>query len=805
MIACALIYVRQGIRIFPCNIKKQPLVKDWLDTASAHEKQINEWWSQNPEALIAIPMKLIDCFTIDCDRHSADEDGVTLFNQMVADNGPLPQHPIVNTPNYGQHHIFRQPKDKIGNKVVAAGIETRGFKPENDGGYIIAPGSVLPDGRTWKLAAGSPSFIKSLKAETIPQAAPWLIDKLRGEPKPEWKASSGDKGRQSGKRASAYAEAALRRCVSELASQKKPGRNNALNISAWKMATMIARGWIGRAVVADALYGACLANNLIQEDGADRVQKTLASGFTAGLASPHADLEERPRKSGNGEYVEPISNAHSWDDPDWTLLDDRRGELPEFPVDVFSPAWQAWLLRASHGAGVRPDHVAVPLLGVASSLIGTARRVRASRSWSEPMTLWACVVAASGDRKTPGLNVTIRCLDLIEKNNSAENSAKRLSHETRVQNAKEALKKWKAERQAALDAKPPQEPPRMPIDAIDPGNFIEPRLYATDPTIERLASLLVARARGMMLVRDELAGLFANMGRYSGGSDRPFWLEAWNGGRHVVERVSGSIVVDHLLVGVIGGFQPDKLARAFAGDEDGMYSRFLYAWPATPDYRPLTNEAAEVEPELQSALTALIRLPSEDVDGVFTPQSVRLSDGAVAKFEEFRQSVDITKRGLDGHERQWFVKGETTVLRLAGTLAYMTWAIGLGGSSLNGLDGITGSLEPKTIDEQFMVAAIRLWREFFWPHARAALRQIGLSDRHKNARRVLRWLKANQTAEISVKDVRREALAQSLDAKETEMLLDGLTKAGWLKRKPLEPIAGPGRPLHRWLVNPVLC
>ena len=116
MIACALIYVRQGIRIFPCNIKKQPLVKDWLDTASAHEKQINEWWSQNPEALIAISMKLIDCFTIDCDRHSADEDGVTLFNQMVADNGPLPQHPIVNTPNYGQHHIFRQPKDKIGNR-----------------------------------------------------------------------------------------------------------------------------------------------------------------------------------------------------------------------------------------------------------------------------------------------------------------------------------------------------------------------------------------------------------------------------------------------------------------------------------------------------------------------------------------------------------------------------------------------------------------------------------------------------------------------------------------------------------------
>jgi Protein of unknown function (DUF3987) len=66
--------------------------------------------------------------------------------------------------------------------------------------------------------------------------------------------------------------------------------------------------------------------------------------------------------------------------------------------------------------------------------------------------------------------------------------------------------------------------------------------YATDPTIERLAALLQTRPRGMMLIRDKLRGLFANMGRYSKGSDRPFWLESWNGGRHVVERVSGSAV-----------------------------------------------------------------------------------------------------------------------------------------------------------------------------------------------------------------------------------------------------------------------
>jgi len=327
------------------------------------------------------------------------------------------------------------------------------------------------------------------------------------------------------------------------------------------------------------------------------------------------------------------------------------------------------------------------------------------------MTLWTCIVAASGDRKTSGLNVSVRALDLVERLNSTAIREKRLFHQMGVLKAKELAKTWRA----SINANPARDPAPFLIDAIDLGNFIEPRLYVTDPTIERLAALLVARPRGMMLIRDELAGFFANMTRYRPGSDRPFWLEAWDGGRHVVEPVRRSTVVEHLLVGVIGSF----LARAFCGDEDGMASRFLYAWPATPEYRPLTNEVAEVEPELLNALLNLNNLPAEFVDGKFAPQDVWLSDGAIAKFEEFRQLTDKTKRALDGHEHQWFAKGETMVLRLAGTLAFLAWAVALGTPPSNGVDGITGSLEPESIKEEVMTAAIRLWHEFFFGHTRA--------------------------------------------------------------------------------------
>jgi hypothetical protein len=93
--------------------------------------------------------------------------------------------------------------------------------------------------------------------------------------------------------------------------------------------------------------------------------------------------------------------SFSWEAPDESLLEDRRGTLPAFPDDVFPPGLSDWLARASRGAGTLVDHIAVPMLGVASSLIGKARRVQATSSWVEPLTQWTCIIGESGSRKTP--------------------------------------------------------------------------------------------------------------------------------------------------------------------------------------------------------------------------------------------------------------------------------------------------------------------------------------------------------------------------------------------------------------------
>jgi hypothetical protein len=109
--------------------------------------------------------------------------------------------------------------------------------------------------------------------------------------------------------------------------------------------------------------------------------------------------------------------------------------------------------------------------------------------------------------------------------------------------------------------------------------------------------------------------------------------------------------VDYLLVGVVGGLQPDKLARSFKGDLDGMYARVLFSWPAEPPYLPLTNEVAEVEPEIVNALTRIINLVDEKED-TFAPRNISLSPKAVEVFELFRQFQHNEKKALEGSRRR---------------------------------------------------------------------------------------------------------------------------------------------------------
>jgi hypothetical protein len=479
---------------------------------------------------------------------------------------------------------------------------------------------------------------------------------------------------------------------------------------------------------------------------------------------------------------------HTWESPDWSILDDRRGELPDFPLDCLGVPLQQWVERAAGGAGVTAAHVAVPTLGIASSLVGTARRVRASSSWLEPMPCWVGIVGASGTGKTPGIDAVKRALAQIERDSLSKIADLRRKHETKVENARAARAAWKDRVTDAVEAG--MVPPTMPEDATDPGKFVAPRLYVSDGTIERFGELLQARPQGVLRLTDELSAMFMNMSRYSGGQDNEFWLESWNGNSYNVERIGRTLHLDHLLIGVVGGLQPDKLAKSFEGPADGMYALLLFAWPSEPAYRPLNDEALEVDPDILNALKRLDDLV-EFADGRLVKHSIGLSERASGEFEQFRQFAHLEKEAVEGRDREWLAKGPAHVLRLAGTLCLLDWAM-------------RGGTPPTSINAKYMIAAVRLVREYFWPHARAALRQIGLTERHVNARRVLRWVRARGKTEVSLEDVRRDAMGQKLDAEHTASLLKTLERSGWVRQLKAASNRKGGRPARRWQVNPII-
>jgi hypothetical protein len=729
--------------------------------------------------LVGLPCKQNKLLVFDADRHTADEDGVAHLEGLCKVHGPLPPHPIISTDYEGEHHIFRMPSEPIGNRKVGIGLETRGYQTNNEGGYIIAAGSRMPDGRAWELLKGTPSLLDG----PPPEPPRWLIELCRAQ-KSFDRASS---PHSTGKREEAYASKALETQAQRLASTRPGNRNNTANSIAYSIGCLIARGWIGAGTVEGRLFDACCRNGLVNEDGEVKVRATLRSGIKAGMQNPHPDLQERPNSAHLNGGQKP---SRAFDDPDWSILDDRRGELPELPLEVFSEKIQQLIRRTAKGAGVTSAHVAAPLIGIVSGLIGTARRVKATSSWLQPLTCWTVVVGFSGTGKTPGLNVTRRVLKEVERLNKAADDERKRRHETKKAEADAARKKWQTDVKEGVEKG--QSAPLMPSQANDPAKFVPIRLSVSDGTIERLAELVQARPQGIVLARDELSALFTNMSRYSGGQDNEFWLESWNGDSYTVERMQRTLHVDHLLIGVVGGMQPDKLVRSFEGDHDGMYARILFAWPPEAEWTGLTDDATEIEPDILNIISRVNGL-AQFADDKLLHLVVSLSSESRERFVRFARLAHQAKEAFEGREREWFAKATAHVLRLAGTITFLEWALEY--------DSLT---PPGEVRGEHMQSAITLVEKYFWPHARACLRQIGLTDRHADARKVLRWIRAQRKTEVSLMDTRRHALNERLDEEDTEILLSHLERTGWVRK--YRKASGPagGKPVVRWQVNPIL-
>jgi len=305
--------------------------------------------------------------------------------------------------------------------------------------------------------------------------------------------------------------------------------------------------------------------------------------------------------------------------------------------------------------------------------------------------------------------------------------------------------------------------------------------------------VVAGNPRGVILWRDELTAWLANLNRYAnGGSDRAHWLEAWAAAGVTVNRRSRPQPL-HLAkfpVSVVGSVQPDRLAEALSGSDDGMAARFLYAWPPVPKYTSLLDRRIPHDDSALAMLTVIAAVAADPEQ----PLMLTFDDGALRTFDAFlaRLHAESEAESGGGLYAGWLGKGRGTVARLAGALALLEWS------------ERSNEPTPRTIDQATVEAACALWRSYFRPHAETVFAQAGKTDRDRHARKVVRWLKASKPSEVGTKHIRREALSQAVDIAETETVIARLEEAGYLR--PAPTITGPlgGRPVKRWHVNPAM-
>jgi energy-coupling factor transporter ATP-binding protein EcfA2 len=272
-----------GFRVFPCTNDpgsewhKKPLVKGWPDTPIRPAWQVGAIWTAHLDALPAIVTDGI--VVIDCDRkHGID--GVANFTTLCGEWGiDLSTNTLtVETPSGGLHFFFKSDMPFVGEvgKVVS-GVDIR-----SHGNYVIAPGSVIADGRAYRIAAGSLNAIPALPIALAALLRPKADSSLPlPAPAPQ----------NVTERERHYGAEVLERCLEEISALTEGERNNKFNAISYHVFRQCGAGRIEPTHSVYELLRAARSIGLPEREA----RATIESAMKSGLSNPAEPLDEVPK------------------------------------------------------------------------------------------------------------------------------------------------------------------------------------------------------------------------------------------------------------------------------------------------------------------------------------------------------------------------------------------------------------------------------------------------------------------------------------------------------------------------------
>jgi len=317
-----------------------------------------------------------------------------------------------------------------------------------------------------------------------------------------------------------------------------------------------------------------------------------------------------------------------------------------FDVEMLPQVLRPRVVDVAYRMQCPQDFVAIPSLVMFGALIGTGCAIRPKQhdDWYEYPNLWGGVVARPGTLKSPAFSEALAPLRRLEKRAADEHLQAMAEHHLdkitrkmeldRLQKVKDLTREQ--ERRVVELSQKIEEPKQR-------------RVRTQDATVEMLGQLASENPRGILVDRDELVGLLANLDREGQQCARSLYLESWNGKNsfHTDRIGRGSIYIEQLCLSVLGGVQPGKLREylydAHSHSNDGLIQRFqLLVYPDDPREVQIVDRAREEE-----ALAALERVSEQIAYGDFSTLGATREErhGRVIHF--FRYAPDAQARMLD--------------------------------------------------------------------------------------------------------------------------------------------------------------
>lgn len=149
LLEAAIEYTIQGFAVFPLRPKdKTPIYSGGFKIASTDPEKVAEWWRKTPTANIGIATGQASGGLVIIDLDVDENKGINGFETLrdwERSHSDLPDTANTIT-GRGGYHLFYRSQNPINNRVdVLPGVDIRG-----DGGYIVAPPSIHPNGRAYE-------------------------------------------------------------------------------------------------------------------------------------------------------------------------------------------------------------------------------------------------------------------------------------------------------------------------------------------------------------------------------------------------------------------------------------------------------------------------------------------------------------------------------------------------------------------------------------------------------------------------------------------------------------------------------